>query len=775
MRQLYYSILMLLRGRGNNVTKVISLTLGLFIGILLFAYVAFQLSYNRSFDKPEQLYLAYMTDVTGSNEGTHSIYGPFAKAMREGFLQEVEDATVFRDNGTLAYYSGKKRLQEHTIWADWNLFSTLRVKVLAGKAEDLQIADAVFISRSVAEKICEGNDLNTLIGKQLYLDRKTPFTIWGVFEDLSANVDFPFDVVMSMNALWNNNRAGWGFDFSYTSIIRFRNPVQDVPVVEARLPELVKKYMPDFNKNPDQRKVFSLRPLADYHTKNSTAHSMIVVMTVLAAAMLLIAAFNYVLISVSSLARRAKEVGVHKCNGAGNNTIFGMFLTETAILVSVSVLLAGVLMYLFRDFVEDVAAARLASLFTVQTLWVPAVVVIWVFLLAGVLPAWLFSSVPVTQIFHRYSEGNTWWKRPLLFIQFAGVTFIFGFLLVVLLQYRMVSERPLGYDPTRVVTGWAMVGDNYESRASVFLNLPMVEDYTFANLLICGGYGTEEFGIDEEHKVKTRLSGAAHNFLPAMKVAILEGRNFDAAKRNKNWMADSDELVVNETFVKQAGWTGNAVGRVVNFYELRFTVVGVMEDYLTSSAYESQESVALMLKESGAVHHVRIKEPFGENLAALNRTMQEVFPTNDIVFTSLEQNLEEQYIDVRRFRNVVLLASCSIFLITLMGLLGYVNDEVRRRSKEIAIRKVNGAEAGSIIRLLTKEITWIALPAVLLGGICAFVFGRRWLDSFVEQVDMNAAAFVVVVLLLLIVIASCIILRTWNVANENPVKSIKSE
>lgn len=113
--------------------------------------------------------------------------------------------------------------------------------------------------------------------------------------------------------------------------------------------------------------------------------------------------------------------------------------------------------------------------------------------------------------------------------------------------------------------------------------------------------------------------------------------------------------------------------------------------------------------------------------------MQELFPADVVEFTSLEKRPAEQYTDIRRFRNAVLLASISIFLIALMGLLGYVNDEVCRRSKEVAIRKVNGAEAADIIRLLTQEITRIALPAVLIGCACAYVFGHRWQDSFAER------------------------------------------
>lgn len=778
MRQLYYSILMLLRGRGNNVTKIVSLTLGLFIGILLFACVAFQLSYNRFYEKPEQLHLAYMTNILNGvpGEGFPYVYGPFAEALRENFPDQVEDATVMRDMDTWHFYNGSVRLPGHVIYADSHLFATMGIRILAGKQEDMQTPDAIFISRSMADKVREDGEVQTVIGKQLFLDRKNPYIIRGVFETLPENTDIPFDVVASMTELWNRQRAGWGFDISYAVVTRFRNPGQDIQLLEARLPELMKKYVPNFNKDTNNCWTFSFRPLVDYHMQNSTIRTMVLVMTILGIAILLIAAFNYVLISISSLTRRSKEVGVHKCNGAASSTVFGMFMTETAIIVLFSVLFSVLLMYLFRDFVEDVAAARLASLFTVQTLWIPTLVIVFVFLLAGVLPAWLFSSIPVSQVFRRYTERNTSWKRPLLFIQFMGVAFIFCFLLVVLHQYRTVINRPLGYDPTRVVISYANVGSSYDNRVAVFGSLPMVEDYTCASQVICEGYSGDTFDTGEGHKVNVRLDWVTRNFLPMMKINIIEGRNFTPESNQPDDLSDNRELIVNETFVRNAGWKGNAVGRIVQMFDVKYTVVGVMENYPVYSAYEAQTPVVLFFKENwGSTHYLRLKEPFAENLAALNRMMQEMFPADDVEFISLEKKLEEQYTDVRRFRNAVVLASISIFFITLMGLLGYVNDEVRRRSKEVAIRKVNGAGAGDIIRLLTRDIAWIALPAVFIGCICAYIFGHRWLDSFAEQSQTGLGAFLGVAISLLIIIAICIIYRTHRIANENPVNSIKSE
>lgn len=154
---------------------------------------------------------------------------------------------------------------------------------------------------------------------------------------------------------------------------------------------------------------------------------MILMMSVLGIAILLIAAFDYVLIAVSSLARRAKSIGVHKCCGATDNSIFRMFLTETALVLFISVLLTMLLIFQFREFVEEIAGIRLSSLFTWQTLWVPLTVLLVVFILAGAIPASIFASIPVTQVFRRYAERKTSWKRPLLFIQFAGMTFILDF------------------------------------------------------------------------------------------------------------------------------------------------------------------------------------------------------------------------------------------------------------------------------------------------------------------------------------------------------------
>lgn len=110
-----------------------------------------------------------------------------------------------------------------------------------------------------------------------------------------------------------------------------------------------------------------------------------------------------------------------------------------------------------------------------------------------------------------------------------------------------------------------------------------------------------------------------------------------------------------------------------------------------------------------------------------------------------------------------------------MGLFGYITDEMHRRSKEIAIRKVNGATAPNILRLLSKDVLITAFPAILLGVIASRVVGESWLRQFADKIPLTVFIFISTALLVLAIIWGCVILKSWNIANENPVRSIKNE
>ncbi len=768
MKQLYYTIQTLLRGRGSNVIKVISLTLGLLVGILLFARVAFELNYDSYYSEPENLCITLRTGISDGIKKEPNInnYGKLAEAIRENFPDEVEDATVLDlFSQSPLYHEGKK--MEHVILATSksHVFSTLGIKVLLGDVSQLDRVDVIFISRSLARRLFA--DANP-IGKTINIEIDYPLTVQGVFEDIPENTEFHFDGVYSFNTRskqYGSERGGWGYDSSYHCMVRFRHP-DEREKVEVRMPEMLKKYIHNYK---GQSEEYSFMTPSQYHLQKPESRKIVMILSILGFAILLVAGMNNVLISVSSLAQRAKSVGIHKCNGASDGHIYRMFLYESALLILLSLLFVTVLLFTFKLEIEDLSGASLKALFTWQTLWVPILVSLVLFLVIGLFPGKLFAAIPVTQVFHRFTAHRFVWKRSLLFIQFAGIAFILGLLMVILLQYHQVMTRDMGYKVDNLAVGWSPYRE-IDKMDGILRGLPIVEEFCNASTIIYGGYMGQPYTDAHGKEFMGRIEFVDEHYVPVMGLQIIKGRNIQQDK----------EILINEEMVRQIGWTDSPIGKNLEDGKNNFgTIVGVVKDYVVQSAYMPQAPVALMsnLEWMNVLNkrNIILKEPFGENLAKINTLMKEAFPTVDIVFRSARQEIDKQYQEVRRFRNVVIIASIAILLIALMGLFGFVNDEIQRRSKEIAIRKVNGAEVPDILRLVSGNIFWTALSAVLVGIVFAYIVSNKWLEQFSDRVSVNGGHFLVVIIIISLLIIGSVIGRSWNVANENPVNSIKNE
>ena len=768
MKQLYYTIQTLLRGRGSNIIKVISLTLGLLVGILLFARVAFELNYDSYYSEPENLCITLRTGISDGIKKEPNIdnYGKLAEAIRENFPDEVEDATVLDlFSQSPLYHEGKK--MEHVILATSksHVFSTLGIKVLLGDVSQLDRVDVIFISRSLARRLFA--DANP-IGKTINIEIDYPLTVQGVFEDIPENTEFHFDGVYSFDTRskqYGSERGGWGYDSSYHCMVRFRHP-DEREKVEVRMPEMLKKYIHNYK---GQSEEYSFMTPSQYHLQKPESRKIVMILSILGFAILLVAGMNNVLISVSSLAQRAKSVGIHKCNGASDGHIYRMFLYESALLILLSLLFVTVLIFTFKLEIEDLSGASLKALFTWQTLWVPILVSLVLFLVIGLFPGKLFAAIPVTQVFHRFTAHRFVWKRSLLFIQFTGIAFILGLLMVILLQYHQVMTRDMGYKVDNLAVGWSPYRE-IDKMDGILRGLPIVEEFCNASTIIYGGYMGQPYTDAHGKEFMGRIEFVDEHYVPVMGLQIIKGRNIQQDK----------EILINEEMVRQIGWTDSPIGKNLEDGKNNFgTIVGVVKDYVVQSAYMPQAPVALMsnLEWMNVLNkrNIILKEPFGENLAKINTLMKEAFPTVDIVFRSARQEIDKQYQEVRRFRNVVIIASIAILLIALMGLFGFVNDEIQRRSKEIAIRKVNGAEVPDILRLVSGNIFWTALSAVLVGIVFAYIVSNKWLEQFSDRVSVNGGHFLVVIIIILLLIMGSVIGRSWNVANENPVNSIKNE
>lgn len=436
-------------------------------------------------------------------------------------------------------------------------------------------------------------------------------------------------------------------------------------------------------------------------------------------------------------------------------------------------MLICMMVWICRDFIESTLEIPLSAMLAPERLWIIAAVAALLVCVGGVLPAIVFSRIPVTHVFRRFTDRRSVWKKTLLAVQFAGVAMILSLLVVVNVQYYHVLDQDPGYNQERLAFGWHWAGsaDDQESLVDYYSRLPMVEAVATSQGHPVNGYSGEAV-LDESGRMRfsTRYDGWDRDYASMMGFSLIHGR----------YPSEYGEVAINQSFAADMNWAeDDAVGRRVPMGEGSFTVVGVLRDFTICDLFAGGRRQFMMhhLKGRSNCINLRLKEPFAESLEQLNATVAADYPTARVEFHSVEKMAAERYADVRLFRDLALMASITILFIALMGLVGYVGNELQRRSKEIAVRKINGAEASTVIEMILGDVMRVAVPSVVVGTGAAFAVGLRLSSVF----EANALAqnlwtwYVVTAISLLCLIGLCVWLQTRRIAAENPVVSLRSE
>ncbi|MDR2621260.1 MAG: ABC transporter permease [Dysgonamonadaceae bacterium] len=768
MIQFYYAFKAIINAKRNNLIKIISLSIGLLIALLLLSRVSYDASYDRFYQDADDLYLVKNHyKIGGSDKGSsHIVMAPMAPALNDEFPEVAYASSVYANKGEEPFFYETKKLELKPLIADSLFFKTLGVNVLIGDDRMLGILDNIFISDKVAEQIFgEENP----IGKTLMYMQNHPYTIQGVFESIPENNSLRGDVVISFANVRKQFGLGtsWDGGDSFWGIVRLSKGAKPENI-NSEINKVWRKY---FDYDRLAQAGFELEsfisPFKDLRKEDSGASSMAIILSSLALIILLITALNSVLISISVLYRRSKEIGIHKCSGASSTGIFGMFMYETAILIFISLIVAVLLLFLFYDSIGMFLNVPLSFILSASNLWVTLSVILFLLLVGGILPAHIFSSIPVTQIFRTFTNNKRLWKKILLFFQFLGATFVTLVLIISIKQYNVLIDKDLGYDIENLVyvplNGvQAKTGDETQRNIQLLQQelerFPFVET-TATSMSIPHAYGGS--GISDESGnvlFSSRYERADYNYIPTMRMEFVAGGNFTGP----------NQVIVTETFVKMMHWTDNPIGKEIKYYG---KIAGVLKDYISFSLYAGQNYEPVLIQGATVCPNIltlRLSAISPENMRAIDEKLVELYPNDEMGLSILKDVIENQYTPVRNFRNITMLACFCIFLITLIGLLGYMSDEIHQKKKEIAIRKINGATVGDIFRLTLGNVIQIALPAVLLAATGAYYAGERLLQLFAEKVRLHALIFIGGSAAVLLIIVAIVVIKTWQTANENP-------
>lgn len=787
-----------MRRKSDLIIKVLSLGVGMAIAVILIVKVCFELSYDNVYKDIDRIYKIRTGAVMqGEDKDFGQVSGAIApgfKAEVPGVLEATRFTSIFNSENFIIDDDGSKVAAEHLL-ADSCFFRIFNRQFLAGEPEKAlrSWSGDVAISKTFAEKL---GGVGAAVGKQV-ANEDNPnlkLTVCGVYEDFPKNGSIHADVILSIEAMSQRSLSNWVGNDRYVAFVKLAEGVDPSSLKDA-IHEMQKAHQPleEMEKSGPTLWYF-LSPLATEHSSRPEVRNLVFILSIIAALLLLVSIMNYVLVAISDVIRRAREVGVRKCYGAESWDINRILLRETACNLGLSLAVAAALVLAFRGAIESLLGVPVQDLITPLSVWIVICVVVLVFLVSAIIPAQMFTRIPISSAFRGYKESKRRWKISLLSFQFAINAVLVSLVLIVSFQYRKVLNTDPGYEYRNLVYETFPSYDQTKMNAiaGALRSLPEVEaaelTYTMpfekasGNNVYLPGDDRELFNIADEY-------GASEGFFDMMGFRLVEG----------SVPKEPNDVAVSKSFVTKmaafADWSDGAVGKIVNISEHdQVTICGVYEDYVIGDVTDMDDRPSVRFcwnrdfyteadKDvdkydwSGLMHTIVIKlsEVTSASMRKVEKTIKEVAPDSDAEVKSYSETLVNMYDSTKQMKRTYELGSLFALLIAVIGLISYVRDENYRRSAEIAVRKVNGAQSSEIVSMLVTDILKVAVFAVIIGDAGAWLVAHYWLQQFPVKIVLNPLFFIAADIIVLAIIVSVIVIGSLRIAHTNPVESLKNE
>lgn len=785
----------------HSISKIVCLALGLAISSVIIAEIYFEQTFDTYFPGSDRTYIIQENATFSNGSGAQTFdqtsggvapgikhYAPMVEAATRALYEWGNDTQLKLLAGNA---QGEKTVESNITMTDSAYFDVFPQRILAGNPHEvLSRKNYVMISSDLAKTI-GGN----VVGRRFTIDSApgVTFTIGGVFEAFpwraSQHGDGVYLSLCSIGQFTYDGRNMWVGNDSYRSFIRLAKGHK-----ADELQPYVAKMMQDNYPLKDMQKAgvkmsYSFVTPNEDHTSDSYLKMMKWILSIVAFVLLFTSVMNYLLIVIGNMVSRSREMAVRKCFGAERSDIYKLLFREAAWSVSLSVLLAAVLIFVCKGAAENFLSVPVASLLFNKGAWILVVILLIVLFIGGFVPGWLYNHIPVTVAFRGYVSARRKWKLGVLAVQFTIVALMLSLLWIINSQYGKLMNLDPGYDYNNVAI-LTVQGSTSTDRqrtltelqrmpgvqqVSAAQYLPLEEWYGSGDDVTLPGDSKQLFNAEDMYWVND-------NYFKLLNIKIQQGTWFtDLSDSCRQVMVDVDFA---DKLQKLTGWKDGVVGKQIDISGHEpiqtFTIVGVFRPVQMGSASQTQgriirPAMVFYAKSVQGDMLLKLSELTPQSMQTIREKVETMFPGKKVVLTSYATEYGNQYINQRNFRNGILIGGIVVLVIALFGLVGYTMDEVSRRSKEIAIRKVNGATVRDILELFIRDIMKVAVPSVVVGCIGGWLISAWWLQNFSQRITLTPIPFLVVTLVILLIISLSVVLNSYAVAVSNPVKYLKDE
>ncbi len=793
----------LLRNKYYSLINILGLALGITCVFLISQYLIRELAYDIFHENSENIYLIIWEYDNPQTRTPH----PLAQALVQDF-PEVENAVSLSPlwgpgltRQTFFIRNPQKDIQYDetgVLAVDTTFFRVFSFPLLKGDPDKaLKTMGGLLISEKAALKYFGDEDP---IGKFLSVnDDKTLIEVVAVFKDVPELSHFHFDFLVSyiLQKAQEDPQSQyytWA-DFGHYNYVRLKAGA-DARKLESQLMPWLKNYV---DWSPETFKYFEanhyglkLQPITDIHLKSNVRWELegngnidyVYMMIAAAILILVIACINFINLTTAQSAERAKEIGIRKSLGALKRQLIIQFTGESVLLalaaMLVSLAMIQMLVPMFNFMTEGAGSLPMTSLITVL-----AVIGILVGLVAGIYPSLYLSSVKPTAALKGkslQSPKGTSIRNVFIVFQFSASMILICAAVVIYNQLQAVQHRSVGFNKEEVIVvpvkNLDALKDRFAEVEAELKQLTGVNEVSAASNI--PGRSFNQNTIFESTLPENNIDASEvvvdHDFLKVLGISLAEGRDF--LRHNP---ADADNaFLINETTArnlqldhpvgKQITWErdGNAV---------KATVIGVVKDFNFQSLHHTVKPLLIKLGNSG-FNYIVLKvntNDFNKTIKEIEGTWKKFDNRFAFEFFFLSDSLNQQYRNEQNINRVIIAFSGVAVLIACFGLLGIAALTFRNRIKEISVRKVLGAEFGSLVVLLLKDFTILILVAAIVATPVVIWIMQNWLQNFEYRVALNPIMFIGAGMLLILLSWITLGYLALTLARINPATTLKSE
>lgn len=767
----------LVRFKSYTVISLVGLVIGLASVFVISAWTIQELQYDRSHDQAGTIYMV-ITDIKDNNGNVSTVPetpAPLADELKEK-IPELENSCHF-----IYLYGGRilqiaeNRFMETGIAADARLFDILSIPLVAGSANSLEETNTILLSEKLADKLFPAQEA---IGQSLLFDKDKPLIVRGIIKDLPENSSLQFDYIIPYELPYGVSVEWW--QLSDATYIKIR-PEAEFNKIKSMAQEVWRERITDDQFNLDLFPITKLRYGARFEFFNAEHGNSqnLFIFNCISILILILSCLNYINLVSAAFIKRKDGVIIKRVNGASTGSLIGDYLSESLLLSVLAWLLAvpfSILLYqLFQTILEvkidihnlilSLAAGFFLSLFLIG-------------FLSGIFPGIMTASIQPS--IRGHEKGYSFisqrrWRNVFIVSQFIlSISLVIGSLVIVK-QTRYLRSFEVGYEREnimQIVLPRKKVQD-FQALKEELTAYPLIESVCFAGSspvylppIIMSEAWTWKGLAEDSH---TSIYGITvdQDYLKIFQIPILEGRFFSPSK------TDVDKVIINEKLAGLLGFS-DPLGETMARGEKVYEIIGVVKDFHFQHLSNNVQPLLFRYSDSNTKLFIKMIEPSKQVLDQIQDRMMK-FSEEPFAYDFVTDKYDELYRNEFKLTKATVGFTLLSIVLSCIGLIGLISYTTETRTREIGIRKVNGASIPQILMLLNMGIIKWILLGVLFSWILSWMALNRWLEGFTNRITLDWWFFVSGALIILLLTIITISFQTWKAAKRNPAEAVKYE